>query len=269
MTLYRASPKDGVAWITGASTGIGRMLALDLAQQGWRVAATARDPDGLSALEREATASGLNISVYPCDVTDEQGMERVVSAIENEVGPIVLAVFNAGVYSATLGERLETYNFTTTFTVNVLGVMHGLVPVTDRMRDRGFGHVAIMGSVLSFYGLPTAAAYGGTKAALNVIAQSLRYDFDGLNIRLQVINPGFVRTPLTARMRFRMPALMTPQDAARRIAAGLRNGGFEVAFPRRLVWPMKALSLLPTGLAYCIIQGLTGWGRNRFGRRRR
>ncbi len=269
MTLYRASPADGIAWITGASTGIGRMLALDLARQGWRVAATARDPEGLATLEREATDLGLSITAFPCDVTDEQGMERVVTAVESQLGPIVLAIFNAGVYSATLGERLETLNFATTFSINVLGVIHGLVPVADRMRDRGFGHVAIMGSVMSFYGLPTAAAYGGTKAALNVIAQSLRYDFDRLNIRLQVINPGFVKTPLTSRIRFRMPALVTPEDASRRIAAGLRSGGFEVAFPRRLVWPMKALALLPTSLTYRIMRGMTGWSRNSFGRRRR
>lgn len=269
MTLYRASPKDGVAWITGASTGIGRMLALDLARQGYRVVATSRDAEGLAALEREASGLGLSIAAVTCDVTDERDMDRVVATIENEIGPIVLAIFNAGVYSATLGERLETSNFTTGFSINVLGVTNGLVPVADRMRDRGFGHIAIMGSVMSFYGLPTAAAYGGTKAALNVIAQSLRYDFDRMNIRLQIINPGFVKTPLTARMRFRMPALMTPEDAARRIASGLRSGGFEVAFPRRLVWPMKALALLPAGLTYRIVRRLTGWSKNSFGRRRR
>ena len=266
MTLYRAGPGDGVAWITGTSTGIGRQLALDLAGEGYVVAATARDQKGMASLVREAEGKRGRIVSFPCDVTDEQGMERTAAAIERELGPIVLAVFNAGVYSATHGERLETYNFAMTFGVNVLGVIHGLVPAADRMRDRGFGQIAIVGSVTAYLGMPGAAAYGGSKAALNSIAQSLRYDFDKLNIRLQIVNPGFVDTPLTARTRFRMPALMPAEEASRRIARGLKTGGFEILFPRRLAWPLKAAGLLPAGLAYRLLRRLTGWHRRRFGR---
>lgn len=268
MTLYRAAPKDGVAWITGASTGIGRHLALDLARQGYRVAATARDPDGLASLEGEAAALGLGIVAFPCDVRDEAAMGRTVAAIEDRLGPIVLAVLNAGIYSPTYGERLETLNFSSTFAINVLGVTNALVPVADRMRDRGFGQVALVGSVTAYFGLPVAAAYGGSKAALNSIAQSLRYDFDKLNIRLQIVNPGFVETPLTAGNRFPMPALLPAGEASRRIAAGLRSGGFEIAFPRRLVWPMKVLALLPTGLVHRLMYVATGWDKRRFGRKK-
>lgn len=268
MTLYRAAPRDGVAWITGASTGIGRHLALDLARQGYRVAATARDPEGLASLEREAAAQGLGIAAFPCDVRDEAAMERTVAAIESMMGPVVLAVLNAGVYSPTYGERLEAHSFATIFSINVVGVVNALVPVADRMRDRGFGQIALVGSVTAYFGLPATAAYGGSKAALNAIAQSLRYDFDKLNIRLQIINPGFVETPLTAAVHFPMPALMPAGEASRRIAAGLASGGFEIAFPRRLVWPMKALALLPAGLVHRLMYAGTGWGKRRFGRRK-
>lgn len=265
MTLYRADPKDGVAWITGASTGIGRELALVLARRGYVVAATARDDAGLQSLRDEARGLAGRVIPYLCDVGDEAAMERTVERIEVEEGPIVLAVFNAGNYSPSHGERLETFNFQSTYQVNLMGVIYGLVPVADRMRDRGFGQVAIVGSVTSYLGLPSAAAYGSSKAALNSLAQSLRYDFDKLNIRLQMVNPGFVATPLTAKNRFRMPGLMQVDKAATRLADGLLRGGFEIAFPRRLAWPLKVLTLLPLELQYRIMRRLTGWDGRRFG----
>lgn len=267
MTLYRANPTDGVAWITGASTGIGRRLALDLADEGYVVAATARDEEGLVSLAREAAGRRGRVVPFLCDVTEEKAMERTVETIETELGPITLAIFNAGSYSPTFGERLEALNFVSTFKVNLFGVIHGLVPVADRMRDRGFGQIAIVGSVTAYFGLPTAAAYGGSKAALNNIAQSLRYDLDKLNIRLQIVNPGFVDTPLTARNRFPMPALLSVAEASRRIRRGLATGGFEIAFPRRLVWTMKAMRMLPAGLVYRFMRRLTAWDKRRFGHR--
>ena len=132
-------------------------------------------------------------------------------------------------------------------------------------QPRGFGQIAIVGSVTSYFGLPSAAAYGGTKAALNSIAQSLRYDFDKLNIRLQIVNPGFVATPLTAKNHFEMPALMPVEAASKRMAKGFRTGGFEITFPRRLTWTLKTLSYLPETLRYRIVRRLTGWDKRRFG----
>lgn len=268
MALYRAAPEDGVAWITGASTGIGRQLALHLADLGFSVAATARDQDGLADLVSAANGSPGKVTAYYCDVTNEAAMESNLRQIEDELGPVVLAVFNAGIYSPTLGERLETLNFTTTFSVNVFGVLNGLVPLADRMRDRGFGHIAIIGSVTAYVGLPTAAAYGASKAALNNMAQALRHDFERLNIRLQIINPGFVETALTTRYRIPMPMKMTVAEAACRITRGLRSGSFEVAFPRRLVWPLKALRFLPQNFVHALVRRVTGWDRHRINRRK-
>ena len=269
MTLYRANPKDGVAWITGASTGIGRQLALDLAGEGYLVAVTARDEERLVTLVEEAAGAPGRIVPFLCDVTDEQGMEKTVAQIEKEAGPIVLAVFNAGNYYPTHGERLDAFNFVSTFSVNVFGVIFGLVPVADRMSRRGFGQIAIVGSVTAYFGLPAAAAYGGTKAALNSIAQSLRFDFDKLNIRLQIINPGFIDTPLTAKNRFKMPALMSVGEASRRMVEGFRKGGFEVTFPRRLTWTLKAMDYLPQELYYRIVRRVTGWNKRQFGQIRK
>jgi short-subunit dehydrogenase len=269
MTLYRASPGDGIAWITGASTGIGRRLALDLARRGYTVAATARDQHNLESLVGEAERAGGRITAFLCDVTDEKQMERTVDRIEKELGPIALAILNAGAYSPTYGGRLETDNFVNMFRLNVFGAVFGLVPLVDRMRHRGFGQVVLMGSVTAYCGLPSAAAYGASKAALNNLAQSLKYDFDKLNIRIQIANPGFVDTPLTAKARFNMPALMPVEKASERLVHGIENGGFEIVFPRRLAWLLKAGTFLPQALFHRIIRKLTGWDQRRFGLERK
>lgn len=268
MTLYRADPQDGVAWVTGASTGIGRALAIRLARQGYAVAATARAENELATIAHEAAGAGGRIVTFPCDVRDEAAMTRTVERIEQSLGPIVLAVFNAGVYLPVRGDRMETANFVRSYEINVFGTLNGLVPVCDRMRDRGFGQIAVMGSVTAFFGMPSAAAYGSTKAALNNLVEALRFDLRKLNIRIQIINPGFVLTPLTEQMRFRKPALLTPRSAARRIARGLRRGGGEIAFPRRLIWPLKVLRLLPQPAIFAVINRLTGWRSRPAGPRR-
>lgn len=267
MTLYRANPTDGIVWITGASTGLGRQLAIDLAERGFTVAATARDEAMLASLADAAARGSGRIVPFLCDVTDEAGMDRTIAAVETGLGPIALAIFNAGIFSPSHGERLETLNFAATYAVNLTGVVNGLVPVADRMRDRGRGQIAIVGSVTSYFGLPMAAAYGSSKAALNLLAQSLRFDFEKIGITLQIVNPGFIDTPLTARHSFPMPGKISVADASRRLIAGLDRGGFEVAFPRRLVWPMKVLRLLPQSIRHVLMRRLSGWDRRRFGQR--
>src|SRR5262245_11960166 len=239
MELYRANPADGAAWVTGASSGIGRQLALDLAREGYRVAATARSRDKLNALADEAKALKGSIVAFSCDVTDEQAMRETIGAIEAELGPVALAVFNAGNYYPARGYALETDSYTKSFQINVFGVVFGLVPLVERMRERGRGQVAIVGSATAYRGLPLASAYGSTKAALNYMAEALKFDFDKMNIRIQIINPGFIETPLTRNNKFAMPGLMRVTDASKRIVKGLTTGGFEVAFPISLTLMAK------------------------------
>lgn len=259
MTLYRASPKHGVAWITGGSSGIGRSLAKDLAAQGYAVAVTALEGDPIDTLLVETAQMAGRVTAYPCDVTDEKGMARTVAAIEKDFGPIVLAVFNAGNYIATPGEDLTVHGFRQSFEVNYFGIINGLVPVVERMRVRGRGHIVLVGSVTAYFGWPTTAAYGGTKAAINILAESLKYDFDKMNVRVQVMNPGFVDTPLTEKNLLPMPGLMPVNRASRRMARGIKSGGFEVTFPRRLSWGLKLLSVLPRPVNRWVIGTVTHW----------
>jgi Short-chain dehydrogenases of various substrate specificities len=261
MSLYRARPGDGTAWITGASSGIGRALALELAASGYTVIATARDAARLAAVAEEAKGLAGRIVPMPGDVTDAGAMAKVVDAAVAEFGAISLAVLNAGIYTRARGDGLVVSRFEKTFAVNLMGVVNCLVPVVEVMKASRRGQVALMSSVAGFGGIPTSAAYGASKAALINMAESLKFDLDKLDIRIQVINPGFVETPATEMNSAAMPALMDAGEAAARIARGLRRGGFQIAFPRRLVWPAKLVGLLPYSLYFPLLAAVTGWRR--------
>lgn len=253
-------PADGCAWITGASSGIGRTLALELVARGWTVAATARREAELVTLAAEATGRKGSILPFAGDVADADAMAALADRIAAEAGPVALAVLNAGIYLPVAIETLTVEAFRRSVDVNVMGVVHALVPLVAAMRARGRGHIAVVSSVTGYGGLPTSAAYGATKAALINMAESLKFDLDPLNIRLQIICPGFVETPATAGNPFPMPFLVPAEQAARRIADGLARGGFEITFPRRFTWQLKALRFLPYWLYFRVVGGRTGQG---------
>lgn len=264
MPLFRASPKDGVAWVTGASGGIGYALCLALAREGYTVAASARSIDKLEQLAREPLDKG-RIIAFPLDVTDEDAARATVERIEAEIGPIALAVLNAGTSLPAAGGRVQPALFERVYEVNIFGVVRCLAPVIEKMKARKRGQVAIVGSLTAYFGLPTTAAYGSTKSALNTIAEAMRFDLRKINVRIQIINPGFVETAMTRLNKFPMPALMQTDAAAARMVAGLRSGGFEVVFPRRLAWPMKVVRMLPHGLRHALLFHLSGWNKRNYG----
>ena len=252
--VYRAQPSDGVAWITGASAGIGRTLALRLAAEGWRVAATARRADALDVLAR---ASGGRITSYPGDVTDAAAMADIVAAIGSQEGPIALAILNAGVYHPAERERLGAALAWRTIDTNLGGVVRCLDPLLGTMLSRGCGQIALVASLAGYGGIPGSVAYGAGKAAVINMAEALRLTHARDGLTIQVINPGFVRTAMTAPNDYPMPFMMSAEAAADRIVSGLRRGGFEIAFPRRLAWLAKATGLLPYPLWLAVMERAT------------
>ena len=242
---FRAKPADGCVWITGASAGIGRALALRLAAEGFRVAVTARRDEALALVSAEGQG---RIAAYPGDVTDAARMQEVVAAIEREQGPIALAVLNAGVYHLSEREGFDAPLVLRTIDTNLGGTVRCLDPLLAAMLARRRGQIAIVASLAGYGGIPGSVAYGAAKSAMITMAEALRltHAVDGLTI--QVINPGFVETAMTAPNDYPMPFLMSADGAAARIMKGLASGGFEISFPRRLVWTMKAAFLLPYAL---------------------
>lgn len=244
MSLPRMQPSDGIAWITGASTGIGEALALELARRGWSVAITARRLDLLEDVARRADGLPGRIVAHAGDVTDAAAMQAVVDGIESVHGPIALAVLNAGIAPESDG-LLDMEAFERIIAVNLVGVARGVSAVRDRMGARGRGQIAVTASVAGYGGLPGASAYGVSKAAVIHLCETLKFDCDRAGITLQLVNPGWVDTPMTRPKTVPMPLIITPEAAARRIADGLALGGFEITFPRRLSWLLKAVNLLP------------------------
>jgi short-subunit dehydrogenase len=230
------------AWITGASSGIGRALAIALAARGVKVAASARSADKLA----ELAAAQPSIAPLPVDVTDLEGMRQAVASIASTLGAPELAVFSAGVWQAMSAGGFAAAKAAQSMAVNYQGVVNGLDAVLAPMLARRKGHVAIIASVAGYRGLPRTSAYGPTKAALINLAEGLREDLARQGVSISLINPGYVATTMTQANAFPMPFQISADDAAQRIIRGLEKGKFEIAFP----WPMVALMKLGRQLPY-------------------
>jgi len=247
--------RPGVVWITGASSGIGAALAREMADHGWQVAASGRNQDRLDALCASTPGS---IHAFALDVTDQAANAAVVAAIEDRLGPIDLAVFNAGVGSGFCVETFDAADVISRMTINYGGAVNGVGAVLPGMMSRRKGHIALTASVAGFRGLPGGGPYSASKAAMIALAESLKPDLAPHGIDMTVITPGFVRTPLTDKNRFSMPFIIEPDDAARRIRKGLEAKRFEITFPRRLSYILKIMQRLPYAAYFPIIQRIAG-----------
>ena len=237
-------------WIIGASTGIGFEIAKQLAAAGVEVAASARNVDDLAGL--------ANIHPFKLDVTDAAAVAKTFQNIGDNLGPVDLVIGAAGKYKPVFSQELSLEDFRSTLDVNYMGVINMLDAVLPVFRARRSGHVAWIASVAGYLGLPKSAAYGPTKAALINLAEGLKPELEQFNITTSVINPGFVRTPMTDGNDFPMPFLMEPDDAARRTIEGLAKGKFEIAYPTRFVLILKTLRLLPNWAFFTITRRLIG-----------
>lgn len=237
-------------WITGASSGIGLELAVALSEAGVDVSVSARSADVLGRL---ANAHG-SIEAYPLDVTESEDVVRTIGEIETQRGPIDLAVLNAGFWEQSDSSRLDVDLFEKSIDVNYMGVARCLVPLTSVMGGRGTGHVAVVASVAGYRGLPKSAYYGPTKAALINLCESLQPDLMRNGVKVQIINPGFVRTPMTERNTFPMPFLIETATAVDQILRGLTSNRFEIAFPWQLVAILKTARILPIGFFLWLIK---------------
>jgi NADP-dependent 3-hydroxy acid dehydrogenase YdfG len=245
-----------IVWIAGASSGIGKALALEMARDGWIVAASARRKEQLDALAAEGPEG--RIKPYPVDVTDTAATEGIVRKIEAEQGPVDCAVLAAGTHIPQTLDSFKAEDFRTLLGINVMGVVNGVGAVLPGFRQRQAGHLVVVSSVAGYRGLPQAPGYGATKAALINMTESLKFDLDHIGVKTQVVCPGFVRTPLTDKNPFPMPFLMEVEDAARAMYRGMQGNAFEITFPKRLAWILKGLGLLPDALYFKLVHRGTG-----------
>lgn len=247
--------KGSRIWLTGASSGIGAALALELALRGSHVALFARNAGRLEAVRAtiRRTLAGRGepdrqVLVQYGDVTDRARVRAAVEEAESELEGLDIAVLNAGIGDILPASKFRGEAVRKILEVNFMGAVHGIEAVLPGMLSRGHGALVAISSVAAYRGLPQAAPYCASKAALTTLFESLRLDLAPYGIRVLTVSPGFVKTPLTDRNRFPMPFLLTPGDAARRIADGIQKNRRDIHFPRRLTYLMKLLRVLPVWL---------------------
>jgi short-subunit dehydrogenase len=241
-------PRWKTVWITGASSGIGREVALLLAGQGCKVAVSARSADKLADL----AAQHANIVPFPLDVTDIAATRTVVAAIEQRLGVIDLAILNAGTWDPMGANDFTAARAEASMRVNYLGLANGVEALVPGFIARKAGHLALVASIAGYRGMPQAAAYAPSKAAVICLAETLKPDLERHNVTVSIINPGFVDTPMTAVNTFPMPFLMPVAAAAERMVRGLDRKAYEIAFPRPLVVMLKVLRVLPYRLYFWV-----------------
>ncbi len=240
-TTYNLPESWRVVWITGASTGLGRELAIRLALSGATVAASSRSADKLA----ELAAIHPNIKPYPLDVIDLQSTRAVAETIERDLGVIDLAILNAGVWLPMALTEFDPLRVRQGMEVNYFGVTNALAPLLPGMIKRRAGHIAIVASVAGYRGISLAATYGPTKAALINLAETLYPDLMNHGVKVTVINPGFVETPMTEPNKFPMPFLISCDEAVDQMIKGLIKGKYEIVFPWRMKMLAKLMRIVP------------------------
>ena len=243
-----------VAWLVGASTGIGRATASLLHERGAQVVVSARNAQALDDFVREHPGS----VALPCDVTDRAAVDDAAMRAAALWGRLDMVAYCAGHYQPMRATDFDLDEALRHLQVNQVGALHLLAAVLPRLIAQRTGHLSLVASVAGYRGLPKSLGYGPTKAALINLAQTLYLDLQPLGIGTSIINPGFVETPLTAGNEFAMPALITPDEAAREIVRGWAAGRFEIHFPKRFTLWMKLLAHLGDGLYFRAVRRATG-----------
>jgi short-subunit dehydrogenase len=229
-------------WITGASSGIGRALAFKFAKEGWQVAVSARRKN----LLEEMSSFNNNIFSFPLDVTDSKSCDDVFCQIKDKFIDMDMAIFCAGTHNPESEKNFNLQNIKKIMNINFYGTINCINPIYSFFKNKKKGHVAIISSVAGYRGLPSSGAYSASKAALTTLSESLYFDFNRFNIKISIINPGFIKTSITDKNRFYMPMLKSPDFAAKKIFIGLtKKNNFEIHFPKPFTYLMKMIKFLP------------------------
>tara|TARA_B100001057_G_C22843453_1_gene948050 strand:- start:668 stop:1426 length:759 start_codon:yes stop_codon:yes gene_type:complete len=243
-----------VIWITGGSTGIGKALALKFADNGWQVAISARRENLLKEVEEKHQ----NIKSFPLDVNDKEKCKSVYEIIKKEFGDIDICFFSTGTWDPKKEREIDLEQIENVFKVNFFGTLNCIKAVENHFRERGKGIITIVSSIAGYKGLPNSTGYGPSKAALNNLAESLHFDFGRYGVRVCLVSPGFIKTPMTDKNDFKMPFLKTPKYSAEKIYDGLINGSnFEIHYPKELTLILKFLKIIPDKLYFYLIGRLT------------
>ena len=241
-------------WITGGSTGIGKALAIKFASNGWNVAISARREN----LLQEISDNNENIFSYPLDVTNKSQCKEVFNKIKSKFQNVDICFFSTGTWNPKKEKDIDVEQIEDVFKVNFFGTLNSIKAVEEYFKNKQDGIITIVSSIAGYRGLPNSTGYGPSKSALNNLAESLYFDFKRSNVRICLVSPGFIKTPMTDKNDFKMPFLKTTEYAANKIYDGLINkNNFEIHFPKSLTLILKLFSFLPSKLYFGLIGKMT------------
>ena len=246
-------------WITGGSTGIGKALAIKFAKEGWNVAISARREN----LLKEISERYENIHSFPLDVTDKNKCNEVFNDIKNKFNEVDICFFSTGTWNPKKEKDIDVEQIEDVFKVNFFGTVNSIKAVEKYFKDKKSGIITIVSSIAGYRGLPNSTGYGPSKSALNNLTESLYFDFKRFGVRVCLVSPGFIKTPMTDKNDFKMPFLKTPEYAADKIYDGLINkNSFEIHFPKALTIILKIFSFLPSKLYFGLVGRMTKYQKN-------
>jgi len=238
-------------WITGASSGIGKALAIKFANEGWQVAASARREN----LLRDLNKINSNISSFPLDVRDENLSKVTFENIIEKFKTIDICVFCTGIHDPEAEKKLSSEKIREIMDTNFFGTLNCIAAVNNYFREKKNGHISIVSSVAGYRGLPAASGYCASKSALTSLAESLYFDFKRHNIRVSLVSPGFIKTPMTDKNKFSMPMIKSAEYAAEKMFTGLtKKNSFEIHFPFAFTIMMKLLKIMPNWLYFLLVK---------------
>ena len=242
---------DKVIWITGASSGIGKALAIKFAKKGWKVAISARRENLLNEIAKTYN----DIFPYPLDVTDSKKCELVFNSIKERFKNVDISVFSTGIHDPKSEKSLDLNKVRQIMEVNFFGTINSVNAVYKYYKERKSGQISIVSSVAGYRGLPAGGAYCASKSALTSFTESLNFDMKRNNVRVSLISPGFIKTPMTDQNDFPMPMIKTPEFAAEEIYNGLvKKNAFEIHFPKSFTFIMKILQILPNWAYFKLVE---------------
>jgi short-subunit dehydrogenase len=239
---------DKVVMITGASSGIGRGLALELGKRGARIGLLARRKDLLDDIVSELEAQGGKALALPVNVQDAAAVQEAADRLSAEFGPIDVLVANAGIGATSDAASLKASEVADVMGVNVIGVANCVAAVVPQMAARGSGQLVAISSLAAYRGLPKSAAYCASKAAVSSLFESFRLDLKPRGIDVTIIHPGFIKTPLTAGRQAQMPFLMEVDDAVKKIVSAIEKRRKSYAFPWQLATIVRLGLIMPNSL---------------------
>ena len=244
-----------IIWITGGGSGIGSELAKVFANDGHKVVISGRN------IEKLKKVSKLNpdlIKPFKIDISSENQCKNVINKIYDKMDILDVVILNAAAYNPGHIDFDDMKRIKSVVDVNLIGQMNCLKFILPRMKKQKSGHIIFVSSPAGFRGLPNAGIYGVTKSALTFLSESLYIELKKFGIKVQVIHPGFVKTPMTDKNEFPMPFLISAKEAATRIDEKLWTNDFEIFFPKRLIYIMKLLQLLPNKIYLFLMTKVLG-----------